>query len=102
MSFRIMSLSVLYALYLYYNSGGNLDHPQVSEKEISAQRSKVGYATRKHQPQDLILGVHDFKNIHSLLSHYLSSQENAPLRYTFNSVSADNIYPLARRQKFFH
>lgn len=56
-----MSLSVLYALYLYYNSGGNLDHPQVSEKEISAQRSKVGYATRKHQPQDLILGVHDFK-----------------------------------------
>lgn len=97
-----MSSSLLYALYLYYNSGGNLDHPQVSEKDISAQRSKVGFATKKHQCQDVILGVHDFKNIHSLLSHYLSSQENAPLRYTFNSISEDNIYLLARRQKSFH
>ena len=43
-----MNLSVLYALYLYYNPGGNLNHPQVSEKESSAQRSKAGYATKKH------------------------------------------------------
>lgn len=31
-----MSLSVLHALYLYYNSGGNLDHPHFSEREIGA------------------------------------------------------------------
>lgn len=72
MSFRIMNLPVLYALYLYYNPGGNLNHPQVSEKESSAQRSKVGYATKKHQPQDLILGFHGFKNIHSLLFYLIT------------------------------
>lgn len=73
LSVSVMSLSALHALHLYYNSGGNLNYPHFSEKEIGAQRREVAYATKRCQPQDLILGLPDFINTRSLPTYLLTS-----------------------------
>lgn len=73
MSACVINLPALLTFYLYDTSGGNLNHPHLSDEETSAQNSEIGHTTKKCQFQDLVLGLYDFKKTHSLSLYLITS-----------------------------